>query len=94
LADISTSISCEIKYFLLGFSQIDIIEDFRDVLNGAVVHDNRILHLVVPETFTEKPGEDKMELSGEDTTRVNVAVGISMSARSNNNFRKVNTHLV
>jgi hypothetical protein len=57
LADISTSIGCEIEYFLLGFSQIDsldVIKDFRDVLNGAVVHDNHIPHLVVPETSQGK----------------------------------------
>ena len=65
-------------------SFIDDLDIIGDPLNGAVVRDNHILHLVIPETevdeFAEKPGADDLELPGEDTTRVDVAVGISMSA--------------
>jgi hypothetical protein len=90
LADVGTSIGSEIEHFLLGdlpngfIDSLDVVRDPRDVLNGAVVRDDHILHLVIPETevdeFAEKPGADDLELPSEDTTRIDVAVGISMSA--------------
>jgi hypothetical protein len=90
LADVGTSIGGEVEYFLLGdlpdgFGDcLDVVRDSRDVLNVAVVRHNHILHLVIPETqvdeFAEKPGADDLELPSEDTTRVDVAVSISMSA--------------
>jgi hypothetical protein len=90
LADVSTSIGGEIEYFLLGdlpngfVDCLDVVRDSRDILNGAIMRDNHVLHLVIPETevdeFAEKPGADDLELPSEDTTRVDVAIWISLSA--------------
>jgi len=101
-ADIGTSIGSEIEHlgdlpdgFVDG---LDVVRDPRDILNAAVVRDDHILHLVIPETevdeFAEKPGANDLELPGKDTTRVDDAIGISMSDGSNSYFGKKTTHLV
>jgi hypothetical protein len=88
LADVGTEIGGEIEYCFLGdlpdgfIDCLDVVRDSRDGFNRAVVEDNQILQLVVPETevdeFAEKLGADDLELPSEDTTRVDVAVGVSM----------------
>jgi hypothetical protein len=53
------------------------------ILDGSVVSDDGVLHGVVPETavheVTKEPRVDDLELSGEDSARVDVAVGRRVS---------------
>lgn len=53
-------------------------EECRTILDGTVVSDDSVLHRVVPQTtvdeVAEEPRVDNLELSSEDTARVDVAV--------------------
>lgn len=55
---------------------LDIVWDLGDVLDGAVVGDDMVLHVVVPEVeaneLAKKPRTNDLELSSENTTSVDV----------------------
>src|SRR5690606_10512219 len=54
LADISSPIGCHIQYCLLRdlpnslVQVLDVLRDFRDILNRAIGHDQFVLHIVIP----------------------------------------------
>jgi hypothetical protein len=57
---------------------LEVVGDAGDVLNRSVVSDEGVLHGIVPKTtvdeIAKKPWVDDLELSGEDTASVDVAV--------------------
>ena len=89
LANESTTISSEIKNFLLtdlpyGFiDSFDVVRDIRDVLNESVASDDHILHIVVPKSKVDKlgeePGADGLEFTYKNTTSVDVTTFIQQS---------------
>ena len=56
---------------------LDVIRYSGEVLNGAVVCNDHVLHGVVPETevdeLTGEPGADNLEFTSKDTASANVA---------------------
>lgn len=82
LADKWSTISGKIEDLLLtdlpdGFVDgFDIVRNIRNVLDGAIVGDNHILHVVVPETetnqLTEKPRAHDLEFTSKDPTSIDV----------------------
>ena len=83
LANECTTVGGKIQDFLLGdfpdslVDSLDVVRDVGDVLNGTVVGDDHVLHVVVPKTkvneFTKKPWADNLEFTSENTTGVYVA---------------------
>ena len=83
LADEGATISSKVKDFLLtnlpyGFvDSFDVVRNVGDVLNGSIVSNDRVLHIVIPKAkinkFTEEPGTDNLEFTCEDTTSVDIA---------------------
>ncbi len=83
LANEGTTISGEINDFLLAnlphrlVDGLDVIGNVRNVLDGAIVCNDHVLHVIVPETkvnqFTEEPRANDLEFTGEHTTSINVA---------------------
>ena len=55
---------------------LDTVGDTRNVLNRSTVSDDTVLHRLVPEPLldelAQEPGVHDLELSRQDTTRVNV----------------------
>lgn len=56
--------------------RLDVIRDVGNLLDGAVGSNDAVLHLVRPQTevdqVLQEPGVDDLELTGQDTARVNV----------------------
>ena len=83
LADEGAAVCCEVQYFLLGdfpdglVDRLDVVRYGWDVLNGAIVCDDHVLHVVIPESevdeLAEEPWADNLEFSSKDTPSVNVA---------------------
>jgi hypothetical protein len=76
LTDVGPAIGSEIKVFLVdGF---DVIGDPRDILDGPVVRDDHVLHLVIPQPeidkLPEKAWAHDLEFSSENMAGVDVAV--------------------
>ena len=104
LADKCAAISSEVEHFLLrdfpyGFIDgLDIIGDSRDVLDGAIMRDDHVLHLVVPEAevdeFAKEPRADDLEFASEDTTCVDIAVDRPTNISNNKRHKSKETHLV
>ena len=83
LADESSAVGGEIQDLFLTDLPYSLVDGFHvvrypwDVLYRTVVCDDHVLHVVVPETavnqLTKEPRTDDLELSGQDTTGVDVA---------------------
>jgi hypothetical protein len=76
LADVSV-----LRYLPDGLvNGFDIGRDVGNVLNRAIMCDDYILHVVVPEfeidELAEKPRANDLEFSSKDTARINVAVSL------------------
>ena len=96
LADVGTTIGSEVKDLLLGdlpdglVDGFDVIGDAGNILDGAVVRDNHVLHLVIPQTeideLAQEPWADDLEFSSENTAGVDVTIN-----RCVNNYKTM-TH--
>lgn len=83
LANEGTTVSGEVDDLLLAdlpdglVDGLDVGGDGWDVLDGTVVGDDEILHVVVPETkvdeFAKQPGANDLEFSSENAPSVDVA---------------------
>ena len=88
LADKSTTISSQVKDFLLtnlpyGFvDSFDIVWDVGDVLHGSIVSDNHVLHIIIPKAnvdeFSEEPWADDLEFTCKDTTSVDITIALNI----------------
>ena len=62
---------------------LDVGGDVGDVLDGAAIGDDTVLHVVGPQAQVDKilqqPGVDDLELAGQDTARVDVG-GVGLEA--------------
>ena len=92
LADVRAAVGSHIENLLLAdlpdglVDLLDVIGDAVDALDGAVVGDDHVLHLIVPETlineFAKEPRADDLEFTSEDTTSVNIAAGRIRQSRT------------
>lgn len=83
LADEGTTVGSEVDDLLLGdfpdglVNGLGVGGDVGDVLDGAIVRDDQVLHVVIPETevdeLSEEPWANNLEFTSEDTTSVDVA---------------------
>lgn len=57
---------------------LDVVRNSGDVLNGTVVSDDHILHVIVPKTevdqLAEEPWANDLEFTSQDTACVDVAI--------------------
>lgn len=84
LANERSTISGEVDHLLLAdfpdglVDRLDIIGDTWNILDGAVVSDDHVLHVIVPESevdeFAEEPGTNDLEFTSKDTTGINITV--------------------
>ena len=83
LADERATICGQIDNLLLAdlpdrlVDSLDIVGNASDLLNRSSVSNDHVLHLVIPQLeiheFTKEPWAHDLELSSENTTRVDVA---------------------
>lgn len=82
LADEGATVGSEVEDLLLRdfpdglVDGLDVVRNLGDVLDGTVVGDDTVLHVVVPEVeadeLAEKPWAYDLELASENTASVDV----------------------
>lgn len=85
LADERATVGGHVQDFLLAdlpdglVDCLDIVRDGGNVLDGSIVGDDHIFHIIIPQTevdeLSKEPGADNLEFTGKDTAGVDVAGG-------------------
>lgn len=82
LANERSTISGEVDHLLLAdfpdglVDRLNIIGNTWNILNGTVVSDDHVLHVIVPESevdeFAEEPGTNDLEFTSKDAAGIDI----------------------